>query len=179
MNKRQIRLLAILEILTNNSIGSQDELSRLLAARGFVVTQATLSRDLKSLKTTKVVSGLGGYRYIVPQPGEIPEDEIYETVPTTAQNGPQRNVNKMDFSGNLLIFRTPFGYASGLAYDIDQLNTPYILGTIAGADTVMVAINENVTREMVIDYFNGIVPDQVLADARRRYFTDDTGRRTK
>ena len=55
MNKRQIRLLAILEILNNNSIGSQEELSRLLAARGFFVTQATLSRDLKALKTTKVV----------------------------------------------------------------------------------------------------------------------------
>ena len=74
MNKRQIRLLAILEILNNNSIGSQEELSRLLAARGFFVTQATLSRDLKALKTTKVVSSLGGYRYIVTKPGEVPED---------------------------------------------------------------------------------------------------------
>ena len=65
MNKRKTRLQAILEILTNNVIGSQEELSRLLAARGFVVTQATLSRDLKALRTTKVATDFGGYRYVV------------------------------------------------------------------------------------------------------------------
>lgn len=168
MNKRQIRLLAILEILNNNSIGSQEELSRLLAARGFFVTQATLSRDLKALKTTKVVSSLGGYRYIVTKPGEIPEDEIYETVPTTAQTGTHRNVESMRFTGNMLVFRTPFGYASGLAYDLDQLITPYILGTIAGADTVMVATAEEASRSEILDFFTGFVPERVLAEARKQ-----------
>ncbi len=173
MNKRQIRLLAILEILNNNSIGSQEELSRLLAARGFFVTQATLSRDLKALKTTKVVSSLGGYRYIVTKPGEIPEDEIYETVPTTAQTGTHRNVESMRFTGNMLVFRTPFGYASGLAYDLDQLVTPYILGTIAGADTVMVAAAEDASRAEILDFFKGFVPERVIAEARKQIASPD------
>ncbi|WP_302986141.1 hypothetical protein [uncultured Muribaculum sp.] len=54
MNKRKNRLQAILELLSSNSIGSQDELLQMLALRGFMVTQATLSRDLKSLRTIKV-----------------------------------------------------------------------------------------------------------------------------
>lgn len=59
MSRRQTRLLAIVEILSNNRIGSQDELSRLLAARGFKVTQATLSRDLKALKNHQGCRRLG------------------------------------------------------------------------------------------------------------------------
>ena len=66
MNKRKNRLQAILELLSSNSIGSQDELLQMLALRGFMVTQATLSRDLKSLRTIKVATDLGGYRNVLP-----------------------------------------------------------------------------------------------------------------
>ena len=98
----------------------------------------------------------------------MPEDEIDETVPTTAQTGTHRNVESMRFTGNMLIFRTPFGYASGLAYDLDQLVTPYILGTIAGADTVMVATAEDASRDEILDFFKGFVPERVIANARKQ-----------
>ncbi|MEY8244741.1 hypothetical protein AAK873_03785 [Heminiphilus faecis] len=172
MSKRQTRLLAILEILTNNCIGSQDELSRLLAARGFLVTQATLSRDLKRLRTTKVPVDYGGYRYIVPNPGDIPEDEVYESIPSTAQSGTHEAVQSVAFSGTLMVFRTLEGYASGLAYDLDRLDTPYILGTIAGADTVILVVPEHASRAEILDYFHDFLPERVLYNARREYCSD-------
>ncbi len=169
MSRRQTRLLAIVEILTNNRIGSQDELSRLLAARGFKVTQATLSRDLKALKTTKVAADWGGYRYIVTKPGEVPEDEIYESIPSTAQSDTHPAVQSLDFSGPLMVIRTLEGYASGLAYDLDRLDTRYVLGTIAGADTVMAVVPEDVDRGEILAYFQNFFPQQVIARALDTY----------
>lgn len=65
MNSRKIRLPEIIDILTNNVISSQEELSKQLAIRGYIITQATLSRDLKLLKANKIADDRGGYRYIV------------------------------------------------------------------------------------------------------------------
>lgn len=169
MNKRKTRLQAILEIVTNNCIGSQDELSRLLAARGFLVTQATLSRDLKALRTTKVATDFGDYRYIVSQPSEVPVDEIWETVPSTAQSGTHYAVLSIALSGNILVIKTRTGYASGLAYDIDQLDSPYLLGTISGADTVLAVVNDRYTREELFEYFGDFFPEHVLEKARKNF----------
>jgi transcriptional regulator of arginine metabolism len=169
MNKRRTRLQAILEILTNNVIGSQDELSRLLSARGFVVTQATLSRDLKTLRTTKVATDFGGYRYVVMQPGEVPVDEVWEAVPSTAQSGTHNAVTSIAIAGNILVIKTRTGYASGLAYDIDQLDSPYLLGTISGADTVIAVINDKYPVSELLDYFQGFLPDIVIEKAREQF----------
>ena len=169
MNKRKTRLQAILEILTNNCIGSQDELSRLLAARGFLVTQATLSRDLKALRTTKVATDFGDYRYIVTQPGEVPVDEIWEAVPSTAQSGTHYSVLSIALSGNILVIKTRTGYASGLPYDIDQLDAPYLHGTVSGADTVLAVVNDRYTREELFEYFKDFFPEQVLEQARDQF----------
>lgn len=169
MNKRKTRLQAIMEILNNNVIGSQEELSRLLASRGFVVTQATLSRDLKALRTTKVATDLGGYRYIVVPPADMSLDEVWENVPSTAQSGTHQAVESIALAGNILVIKTRTGYASGLAYDIDQLRSPYLLGTISGADTVIAVVNERYPRSELFDYFRGFFPDGVLAKAREQY----------
>lgn len=169
MSRRQTRLLAIVEILTNNRIGSQDELSRLLAARGFKVTQATLSRDLKTLKTTKVAADWGGYRYIVTKPGEVPQEEIYESIPSTAQSDTHPAVQSLDFSGSMMVVRTLEGYASGLAYDLDHLDTNYILGTIAGADTVIVVLADNVSHSEILAFFQNFFPQRVIVRALERY----------
>ncbi len=169
MNKRKTRLQAILEILTNNIIGSQEELSRLLAARGFTVTQATLSRDLKALRTTKVATDFGGYRYVVMQPGEVPVDEVWEAVPSTAQSRSHSAVESIALAGNILVIKTRTGYASGLAYDIDQLDSPYLLGTISGADTVIAVVNDRYPRPELFEYFRGFFPDHVLEKARDQF----------
>ena len=65
MNSRKARLPEIIDILAHQVISSQEELSKQLAIRGYIITQATLSRDLKLLKANKVSDDRGGYRYIV------------------------------------------------------------------------------------------------------------------
>lgn len=169
MSKRRKRIQSILEILNNNYIGSQEELSRMLAARDFVVTQATLSRDLKAIRATKVATDLGAYRYVVNQPGDLPVDDIFEPIPPTTQSGVHYGVTSVAFSGNLMLFKTRLGYASGLAYDLDQLDCHLILGTISGADTVMAVIDERIPRAELFDYFNGFLPDDVLKEARKKF----------
>lgn len=165
MNKRKKRLQAIIDILTNNCIASQDELSRMLAARGFLVTQATLSRDLKTLRTTKVATDTGSYRYMVQQPGDMPVEEVWETVPPTAQAGIHHDVESIALSGNLMVIKTRLGYASGLAYDIDTRESEYLLGTISGADTVIAVINESYSRREVLESFRGFFTARVLDSA--------------
>lgn len=171
MNKRKNRLQAILELLSSNSIGSQDELLQMLALRGFMVTQATLSRDLKSLRTIKVATDLGGYRYVVPSvSGHANVDDITENIPSTVQSGTHQAVVSMAISGNIVVLKTRTGYASGLAYDIDQLAAPFILGTIPGAaDTVIAIVAEGTDRGEIFEYFRGFLPDDVIDAARDQF----------
>ena len=170
-NKRKNRLQAILELLSSNSIGSQDELLQMLALRGFMVTQATLSRDLKSLRTIKVATDLGGYRYVVPSAsGHANVDDITENIPSTVQSGTHQAVMSMAISGNIVVLKTRTGYASGLAYDIDQLAAPFILGTIPGAaDTVIAIVAEGTDRGEIFEYFRGFLPDDVIDAARDQF----------
>lgn len=167
MRNRRSRLPEIIDILTHNVIGSQDELAKLLAARGFVVTQATLSRDLKKLKTTKVASEMGGYRYVI---HPVVADE-----PDQASSSPARlqAALSVDISGNMLVIKTRNGYASGLAYDIDSLNAGSIIGTIPGADTVFGVIAEGVSREELFNELAIILPPEVVTEGRRRYLAAD------
>lgn len=161
MNKRQTRLTAIADILLNNIVGSQEELLDLLREQGCNVTQATLSRDLKTLRTSKVATEMGGYRYVIgnglPAAKEI-EQATVDKVSRAAVEG-------ISISGQILVVRTRNGYAGGVAYDIDELDTPYILGTIAGADTVFVALSVGAPEHEVMRALSAIMPESVLATA--------------
>ena len=158
MNKRRTRLQATLEILTNNCIGSQEELARILATRGYKITQATLSRDLKTLRATKVAT-------------ETPVDEVWESVPSTAQMERHPAVTSIARSGNILVIKTRTGYAAGLAYDIDQLETPMLLGTISGADTVIAILNDQYPLAEVFSYFSDFFPEKVLEKAKEQFIS--------
>lgn len=171
MKRRKSRLPMIVEILNSHSIGSQEELAKELARRGFVVTQATLSRDLKMLKTTKVPTDLGGYRYII-----VDQESglIDPSVSGVVQSSMHPAAISIALSGNLAVIKTRNGYASGLAYDMDMLGSDYILGTISGADTVFVAVNPKATPEMLYALFSTMLPVNVMAAARNQFFTNDT-----
>lgn len=160
MNKRQTRLTAIANILLNNIVGSQEELLEHLKKQGFAVTQATLSRDLKTLRTSKVASELGGYRYVVGQ-GFPPADKIVEK---SVDKVSRAAVESVVISGQLIVIRTRNGYAGGVAYDIDDIDCPYLLGTIAGADTVFVAMAEGTPLDQVYKALLTIIPEHVLRE---------------
>lgn len=161
MKNRRKRLLAIADIINNNAVASQDEILTLLYQRGFEITQATLSRDLKLLKTNKVPNSIGGYSYIIPPLPDMAQDNIPVTVHTS--------VLSVDISGNLLVIKTRNGHASSVAYDLDVVRSPFILGTIPGADTLIAIIAEGTPRPMILEMLEGFVPADVLEKARHRF----------
>lgn len=169
MNKRQARLAQIVKILLNHSIGSQEELIDLLQRSNFTVTQATLSRDLKTLRTSKVATEMGGYRYEIAANGTA-ADEVAALAMDSVR---QASILSVTRSGNLVVMKTRNGYAGGVAYDIDEFNEPEILGTIAGADTVFVAIANNASLIRVYELLLRIVPLNVMEEAKH-YFTSST-----
>lgn len=168
MKKRKSRLPVIVDILTHNSIGSQEELSKQLAIRGYIVTQATLSRDLKMLRTTKVATDMGGYRYIIAD-SYTSNNEPLVKVQSTVQSSMHPAALSIAMAGNLVVIKTRNGYASGLAYDLDTLQSPHILGTIPGADTVFAVVNEGSSRKDLYELFCTFLPNQVMEEARDKF----------
>ena len=135
MSAKKQRLSVIEEILHKEVIRSQDDLQRSLTDRGFEVTQATLSRDVRRLKIVKTVDLDGLYRYILPEMNlsepRLPMTRLDEAT--------------IEFSGNLAVIKTRSGYAMGIASDIDRHAPDEILGTIAGDDTILVIPREGYT----------------------------------
>lgn len=159
MGRKNERIENLIEIIKNNNVGSQDDLLKLLEARGIFITQATLSRDLKMLKTTKVPLDHGEYAYMLP-------DAITAKVKSNSSrllDYSQHRGNgflSLEFSGNIGVMLTRNGYASGIAYDIDMLNSKEILGTIAGANTVFIVLREGVSHEQARSVLSLILPIQ-------------------
>ena len=127
-----------------------------LAKEGFRLTQATLSRDLKQLKVAKAASMNGNYVYV------LPNNTMYKRM--TEQHSASEMLMhngfiSIEFSANLAVIKTRPGYASSLAYDIDNRNFDEILGTIAGDDTIMLVIREGCTRAGVKNALSLIIPN--------------------
>lgn len=146
-----------MELVKGNCIGSQSELAERLAQQGINVTQATLSRDLKALKITKVASDRGGYMYIFPGTTELQSSKLMGDIPVVGQH---MGYASLEFSGNFAVMKTRNGYAAGLAYDIDMSFAPEFLGTIAGADTVFAILREGVTHEQARAALSRILPQR-------------------
>ena len=122
----------ILEIISEKNIDTQEELVNALLEEGYNVTQATVSRDIRELKLTKVSEG-GVQKYVVHRTQEKELDEKYLRV---LKDG----YVSMDMAQNILVIKTASGTAMALATALDSLHWDEIVGTIAGDDTVMCAI---------------------------------------
>ena len=138
MKKKANRLDAIKMIISSKEVSSQDELLQALEKEGFELTQATLSRDLKQLKVAKAANMNGKYIYV------LPNNIMYKrsTEESASEMLMTSGFISLQFSGNIAVIRTRTGYASSMAYDIDNRECPAILGTIAGDDTIMLVLHE-------------------------------------
>ncbi len=124
------RQMAILEIIGQQEIDTQEGLAAALAARGMQVTQATVSRDIKELRLTKLPTQSGGYRYAAPQAADRSVgDRLHRML--------QESLISATASGNLIVIRTLSGSANVAAEALDSLGWPEMLGTIAGDNTVL------------------------------------------
>ena len=145
MKKKANRLDAIKMIISSKEVGSQEELLQELNREGFELTQATLSRDLKQLKVAKAASMNGKYVYV------LPNNIMYKRSTDQSAGEMLRNNGfiSLQFSGNIAVIRTRPGYASSMAYDIDNNEFSEILGTIAGDDTIMLVLREGVATSKI------------------------------
>lgn len=157
MKNRKKRIEVIVDLINNHCIGSQEELARLLKEAGYSVTQATLSRDLKMLKTTKVPTDRGTYMYMLPDTNVI-KDKLLASGQMDVNNNYQSGFVSLTFSQNIAVIKTRNGYASGIAYDIDISNVPEIIGTIPGTDTMIAVLAEGVTHEKAREVLARFLP---------------------
>ena len=156
MKIKNNRMEALRMIISSQEMGSQEELLLALKQEGFVVTQATLSRDLKQLKVAKAATMRGNYVYV------LPNDTMYKRVSTPLKVKEMMQVPgflSINFSGNMGVIKTRPGYASSIAYNIDNNHIEEIIGTIAGDDTIFIVIKQGVTKEDVIDALREVVPN--------------------
>ena len=156
MKVKTNRLEALRLIISSQQLGSQDELLNALQKEGFKLTQATLSRDLKQLKVAKAASMSGNYVYV------LPNETMYKRVSTHNSIREMMNVPgfiSINFSGNMCIIKTRPGYASSIAWNIDNSDVPEILGTIAGDDTIFIVIKEGVKHQDVVEALTDVVPN--------------------
>lgn len=156
MKTKKSRLEAIRMLISSRELGCQEELLAALREAGFKLTQATLSRDLKQLKVAKAATMNGDYIYV------LPNVAMYKRVQTPQQIKDMMQVPgfiSITFSGNIGVIKTRLGYASSIAYSIDSSDIPFILGTIAGADTIFVIIREGINQSDVVSALSKVVPN--------------------
>lgn len=139
--KRQTK---ILELIKKYEIETQEDLSAYLEKEGFQVTQATVSRDIRELKLTKVSLGNGKQKYIALL--ETNED-LYQKYERIFRDG----FISMDIAQNILVVKTVPGMAMAVAAALDALQIQEIVGSIAGDDTIMCAVRSTEDAIAVID----------------------------
>lgn len=156
MKSKNSRLDSIKMIISSKEVGSQEELLKELTAEGFKLTQATLSRDLKQLKVAKAASMNGNYVYVLPNNTMYKRMTELHTASDLLRN---TGLKSIEFSANIAVIKTRPGYASSLAYDIDNASLHEIIGTIAGDDTIMMVVSEGCSRTDVKQALAHIIPD--------------------
>ena len=130
MKVKNSRLETLKMLISSQELSSQDQVLQALAQEGYAITQATLSRDLKLLKVAKAASPSGKYTYVLP-----------------------------NFSGNMVVIKTRPGYASSIAYNIDNSDITPILGTIAGDDTIFLVKRKGASEEEIVHALSEVIPE--------------------
>lgn len=141
MSSKSKRQNKIKEILTTNSISQHEDLIGLLKEEGIMVTQATLSRDFSDMGIIRTISDDGSPRYIL-----NPEESGRQILKFIGFE-----IMGIQHNESAIVVRTLAGRAQGVAYVIDRLNKPEIIGTVAGDDTVLIIPNSSKNIPKVIE----------------------------
>ena len=130
------RQAKIMEIISTMNVETQEQLLQELQAAGFRSTQATISRDIKELRIVKELSALGTYRYTVAT------KEVPTTFSTRINTIFRECVTRYDYAQNIVVIHTLPGLASAAGSAVDAMNMSFVLGTLAGDDTVMIVMRD-------------------------------------
>jgi transcriptional regulator of arginine metabolism len=144
LSDKRDRHRAILELVATHTVGSQEELRRLLAGQGWEVTQSTLSRDLHELRLARVPTA-DGVRYARTDGRADPDPSRTALAALLPQL-----FARIDGVGELVVLHTVPGGAQPIAVALDGARWPDVLGTIGGDDTILVVVRSADARERVI-----------------------------
>jgi len=153
MKNRVQRQLEIRKIISKGKVHSQEELLAVLKQKGYDLTQATLSRDLKYLQVAKVSHPVRGYVYEISENGQNESKKRQ-----VRENYLADGFMSLQFSGSLAVMKTLPGYASSLAAVIDSARQWEILATVAGDDTILIIQREGTTKNDLINALVAIMP---------------------
>ncbi len=127
---------AIIKLIKDNNIETQEELTKLLCESGFNTTQATVSRDIKELKLTKITYDGNRHKYVISDGNDAVNLGSYQQVLTSS-------IVSIDHAENIIVVKTVSGMAMAVGAAIDNINIQGILGCIAGDDTLFLAIKHS------------------------------------
>jgi len=147
---KKIRHRKIVEIIQKFDVETQEELAKYLKEAGFEVTQATVSRDIRELKLSKIPSGNGKQKYVVLKQDDSHLGDKYIRV---LRDG----FVSMDMAQNILVVKTVSGMAMAVAAALDALKFPEVVGSIAGDDTIMVAVRTVEETQRLLDKIHQMI----------------------
>lgn len=139
----------IIALIEQYDIETQEDLAERLRNDGYEVTQATVSRDIRELNLSKVPVGKGKQRYAVLEQGGNLGDKYIRVL--------REGMTSMSMAQNILVVKTVSGMAMAVAAALDAMKMKEIVGTIAGDDTIMLAIRNAEDTEVVMDKVNTIM----------------------
>jgi len=140
----------IREIISSREIETQDELVEALKEAGLIVTQATVSRDIKELQLVKVPLGDGRYKYSMPQ------DQRFNPA-SKLRRALQDHFLKADYAENLVVVKCMPGTANTIASLIDAMDWQELIGTVSGDDTTLIVCRTKEQAEAVVNRINGML----------------------
>lgn len=146
---KKVRHSHIVDIIQKYDVETQEELAEYLKAAGFAVTQATVSRDIRELKLSKVPTGDGRQKYVIIRHNDTGLSDKYIRV---LKDG----FLSMDMAQNILVIKTVSGMAMAVAAAIDAMKFSEVVGCIAGDDTIMVAVRTVEDTRILMDKLRGI-----------------------
>lgn len=142
---KNARQQKILELIETYDIDTQELMIEKLREVGINATQTTISRDIRELKLVKGMTGKGEYKYVIPGVKKENNTPVLNSVLTDS-------VVRIEAAGNIVVVKTYPGMANALAVCVDSLEKPYIVGSVAGDDTILLVVrSDDVAREVAKD----------------------------
>ena len=150
MGMKEQRQSKILSLIQKSEIETQEDLAEAQINEGFNITQATVSRDIRELKLTKVATKAGGQKYVALS---NVEQQVSEKVIRVFKDA----FVSIDYAGNTIVIRTLVGMGNAVAAAVDAFNMEEIIGTLAGDDTIFCVVKHEDHIKAVIDQFKEIL----------------------
>lgn len=147
---KRIRQEKLLELISKYEIDTQDELIDRLRESGFEVTQATVSRDIRELNISKMTTGKGTYRYVLPKQAAPASNMKFNSALIDA-------LISIDYACNIVVLKTHAGLANALAVGIDAMHLDEILGCVAGDDTILLVSRSEESARHIAQRFHELI----------------------